>query len=396
MNRFVIGIGAAISLLIATDLIIHRTDGDSLIVSLTQIEEITFPTVNDTTYLISGDSLSVPLSQIDKITFSNVNDTPPTADTILVYPGDDINSIVDNNPEGTTFIIKSGIHSMQEIWPKNGNTFWGETGAILNGARVLTVFVQEGGLYYAPDQTQEGWYPSSDICLEGWERCNRPEDLFFDNEPFRHVTSLEDVATGKWFFDYEADRIYFADDPIDHSLETSVTNIAFIDNSNNVTIQNLIIEKFASSIGHGAVGYNGSSSGWIVEGNEIRLNHGNGIVVGSNSVVRENYIHHNGNFGIEAGAVEGISRVSNILYEANEISYNNYAHVMMIFGGGGTKFSLSDDIRVIGNYVHHNLDCLHHKDLDFLLPYCKHMIVPYNNMFYGLPNAYFLRQSGLL
>ena len=82
MNRFVIGIGAAISLLIATDLIIHRTDGDSLIVSLTQIEEITFPTVNDTTYLISGDSLSVPLSQIDKITFSNVNDTPPTAETI--------------------------------------------------------------------------------------------------------------------------------------------------------------------------------------------------------------------------------------------------------------------------------------------------------------------------
>ena len=72
VNRFVIGIGAAISLLIATDLIIHRTDGDSLIVSLSQIDKITFPTLNDTTYIISGDSFSIPLSRIDKITFSNV------------------------------------------------------------------------------------------------------------------------------------------------------------------------------------------------------------------------------------------------------------------------------------------------------------------------------------
>ena len=132
MNRRIIGLAAIISLLIATDLIIHKTDGDSLIVPLSQIEKITFPNVNDTTYLITGDSFSIPLSQIDKITFSNVNNTPPTADTILVYPGDDINSIVYNNPEGTTFIIKSGIHRMQVIWPKNGNTFWGETGAILN------------------------------------------------------------------------------------------------------------------------------------------------------------------------------------------------------------------------------------------------------------------------
>jgi hypothetical protein len=309
--------------------------------------------------MTDGNSLNVPLSQIERISFSAVTDTTPPEGAIEMFPGDDIQAIVDANPEGTTFILKSGTHRLlTEIWPKEGNTFWGESGAVLNGSKELTEFEMEGGLYYTPNQTQQT-YNIEDInfeyCQEGWERCAFPEDLYFDNEPLHHVGNLINVTEGKWFFDYEADRIYFADDPIDHSLETSVTNIAFIDNSNNVTIQNLIIEKFASSIGHGAVGYNGSSSGWIVEGNEIRLNHGNGIVVGSNSVVRENYIHHNGNFGIEAGAVEGISRVSNILYEANEISYNNYAHVMMIFGGGGTKFSLSDDIRVIGNYVHHNL-----------------------------------------
>ena len=348
MNRYSIGLAAIISLLIATDLIIHKTDGDSLIVPLTQIEEITFPTVNDTTYLISGDSLSVPLSQIDKITFSNDNDTPPPADTILVYPGDDINSIVDNNPEGTTFIIKAGVHRMQEIWPKNGNTFWGEAGAIINGGRVLTEFEQDGGLYYAPNQTQEGWYPSSDICLAGWKRCNRPEDLFFDNEPFRHVTSLEDVATGKWFFDYDADRIYFSDNPEGHVIETSITNMAIHNSGADVTIKNLLIEKYAVAIPAGAVGCcDPAPVNWLLENNEIRLNHGAGVVVGSQSNVTNNYIHHNGHLGIAAVG-------NDILLESNEISHNVYTGVDCGWECGGGKFSLTDKLSVVGNYVHHN------------------------------------------
>ena len=354
MNRYSIGLAAIISLLIATDLIIHKTDGDSLIVPLSQIDKISFLTISETTsqtgviHKTDGDSLTIPLSQIDKITFSNVNDTPPTADTILVYPGDDINSIVDNNPEGTTFIIKSGIHRMQEIWPKNGNTFLGETGAIINGGRVLTEFEQDGGLYYAPNQTQEGWYPSSDICLEGWERCNRPEDLFFDNEPLRHVTSLEDVATGKWFFDYDADRIYFSDNPEGHVIETSITNMAIHNSGADVTIKNLLIEKYAVAIPAGAVGCcDPPPVNWLLENNEIRLNHGAGVVVGSQSIVINNYIHHNGHLGIAAVG-------NDILLEANEISHNVYTGVDCGWECGGGKFSLTDKLSVVGNYVHHN------------------------------------------
>jgi hypothetical protein len=37
---------------------------------------------------------------------------------IEINPGEDIQAIVDAYPEGTAFIIKSGIHRMQEIWPK--------------------------------------------------------------------------------------------------------------------------------------------------------------------------------------------------------------------------------------------------------------------------------------
>jgi hypothetical protein len=237
---------------------------------------------------------------------------------------------------------------MQEIWPKNGNTFWGETGAILNGGRVLTEFEQDGGLYYAPNQTQEGWYPSSDICLAGWKRCNRPEDLFFDNEPLRHVTSLEDVATGKWFFDYDADRIYFSDNPEGHVIETSITNMAIHNSGADVTIKNLLIEKYAVAIPAGAVGCcDPGPVNWLLENNEIRLNHGAGVVVGSQSNVTNNYIHHNGHLGIAAVG-------NDILLEANEISHNVYTGVDCGWECGGGKFSLTDKLSVVGNYVHHN------------------------------------------
>ena len=151
-----------------------------------------------------------------------------TLQGIVINPGDDIQSIVDTNPEGTTFILKAGVHRFREIWPKDGNTFIGENGAIMNGSRLLTEFETDGGLYYAANQTQGDWYGGSDICQEGWERCNHPEDLYFDNVPLRHVTSLADVAPGKWFFDYDADRIYFADDPTGHTVETSVTYLSLI------------------------------------------------------------------------------------------------------------------------------------------------------------------------
>ena len=354
MFRHLINFLILLSCLMAEDIIIiHTTEGDSLTFPLSQIETLTFSTISDTTYMTDGSSLNVPLSQIERISFSTVTDTTPPEGAIEIFPGDDINLIVDNNPEGTAFIIKAGIHRMHEIFPKDGNTFLGEIGAILNGSRELTEFQQEGGLYYASNQTQGDWYGGSDICQEGWERCNHPEDLYFDDVPLRHVTTLDDVAPGKWFFDYDADRIYFADDPIGHTVETSVTYFAFPGGyGDNVTIQNLVIEKFASPVMMGAVGSTGGT-GWLVEGNEVRLNHGVGVFVRSESIVRNNYIHHNGQMGVGTGTEEEF-RVTNVLFEANEISYNNYAHVSCGFECGGSKFALTDGLEVIGNYVHHN------------------------------------------
>ncbi len=297
---------------------------------------------------------------------SNENDDDTLADTqevepIEIFPGQDIQYIVDNSPAASTFLLKSGIHRMQELWPRAGDTFEGENGTILSGARVLPEFSRSNDLWYSANQTQEGPRHGDQldpekgwVCPDEYPRCDRPEDLYFNDEPLLHVGSIEEVASGSWFFDYDNDTIWFADDPQGHSIETSVTYFAFVDSANDVTIRNLVIEKFASWVQLAAVGSSGNVSGWLVEGNEIRLNHGVGVIVSSDSIVRRNHIHHNGQIGVATGAPEGY-RVTNVLFEANEISYNNYAHVSCGFECGGAKFTVTDGLVVRGNYVHHNM-----------------------------------------
>lgn len=251
---------------------------------------------------------------------------------IEINPGDDIQSIVDANPAGSTYILKSGLHRMQEIWPQEGDTYIGEDGTILNGSRLLTEFEQEGGLYYAPEQTQQGGdHGDPYVCPEGWERCDYPEVLYIDDEPLRHMTSLEDVVSGSYFFDYDAERIYFADEPDGKKVETSITDFAFFFSASHVTIKNIIVEKYANHTDWGAVGGDQVTS-WLIEGCEIRLNHGAGIVVGGESIVRGNYLHHNGHVGVNAGSG------SNILIESNEISYNNFTRVSIGWDGHPFKF----------------------------------------------------------
>ena len=55
---------------------------------------------------------------------------------VVVAPGDDLQALVAANPEGTSFLIKAGVHRRQSVVPKNKNVFVGESGAILTGEDV--------------------------------------------------------------------------------------------------------------------------------------------------------------------------------------------------------------------------------------------------------------------
>ncbi|MBU8541474.1 right-handed parallel beta-helix repeat-containing protein [Falsiroseomonas tokyonensis] len=267
---------------------------------------------------------------------------------IIVSVGDDIQALVSAAPEGAVFWIEAGVHRLQSITPKDGQHFLGEEGAVLNGSRLLNSFSKDGSAWVASGQTQEGMRNALGEAAEGYDRAGYPETIYIDDQPLKHVGTKAQVVEGTFFFDYAADKIYIGNDPAGHKVEASVQPWAFEGGASDVVVQNLTIEKYATPIQRGAIGGDMLPEGWIIQDNDIQLNYGVGIAVGSNTQVLDNRITDNGNMGL-AGVGDSI------LVEGNEIAENgNWAGIDVLWEGGGTKFALTEDLVVRDNFVHDN------------------------------------------
>ena len=265
---------------------------------------------------------------------------------LSVFPGQSIQAAVDSAPPGASLVIKTGVHRLQRVTPKDGQAFLGESGAVLSGAQLLTQFVQQGHTWVAGAQTQEGQIHGE--CQAAYPRCSSSEELFLDDVRLRHVGSVSEVGPGTWFFDYAADRIYLGTDPSGRRVETSVTDAAFTGNASGVTIKGLTIEKYASGAQSGAI-YGVLGRAWTVEENLIRLNHGYGLSLGPSMQVRNNRLLANGHLGVGGG-----DYFADIVVEGNEIAHNNEAGFDPGWEGGGTKFWATINLVARGNWVHHN------------------------------------------
>jgi parallel beta-helix repeat protein len=102
----------------------------------------------------------------------------------------------------------------------------------------------------------------------------------------------------------------------------------------DVTIRNLVIRHMPQK---GIHALHWASDRWTIENNELTANR-TGVAAPNQSVVRNNYIHHNTKGGYDA------YRVVNVIFEHNEIAYN----------GGEQKIVGATDVTFRRNFVHHN------------------------------------------
>lgn len=267
----------------------------------------------------------------------------------VICPGESIADKVRRAPEGTAFLLKAGVHRLQQFSPKTNQRFTGEPGAVLSGARLLTDWIQEGNLWVHAGETEEGEVRLAESCEEEHPLCALPEDLFVDDSLLARVGSVAEVRPGTWYFDYAGDRVYIADPPAGRRIELGVLPWAIFSDATGVIIEHLTIEKYASPAQRGAIGSSGAGEGWVVRDNEVRWNHGMGIRVANGMQVSGNFIHHQGQLGLGGQG-------SGIVVEDNEIAFNNTAGFGPGRGGeaGATKFVATDDLVVRGNFSHHN------------------------------------------
>lgn len=294
---------------------------------------------------------SLPTDTQPEIPPDTQPETPPDsapAGSIAVGVDADLQALVNAAPTGATFWIEPGEHRLQSITPKDDQVFFGAEDAVLSGARLLTDFTKEGNAWVASDQTQEGMRRATTEGADGYARPGYPDAFFIDDQPQTHVDSLAEVRDGTYFFDYEVDKIYFGTDPTDRKVEAAVSPFAVAGDATNVVIQNLTIEKYATPVQYGAIGYNAPPIDWVIRDNDVQLNFGVGILAGDRTEVIGNRVHDNGQLGMGGNG-------NDILIEGNEIAHNGYfSGIDPSWEGGGTKFSATDGLIVRNNHSHDN------------------------------------------
>jgi len=235
---------------------------------------------------------------------------------------------------------------MQSILPRTGDRLIGRPGAILNGAVVLRNWVSNGGYWTNSGAPAQNTPAAIFSCQIPGAACTYPQDLYLNNVPLTHQLALP-IVSGQWYFDYANDVIYMADDPIGQTVELSVTRMAIGGAANNVTVQGLMVEKYAAHLQDGAIQPEGS--GWVIQNNQVLLNNGEGIKThGNNEQILSNIVNENSELGIGAG------RGSGDIIKFNTVSYNNFAKIHFGIEMGGCKFAATINTRVLNNTVSNN------------------------------------------
>ena len=275
---------------------------------------------------------------------AGVTDAPCPLGAIAVEPGASIQAAVDSAGDGAVFCLKNGMHRVQAVRPRTGQSFFGEGRSVLNGSKLLTNFSREGRYWVASGQLQRGRKHGE--CAHETPACDLPEGVFIDDKPLQQVLGKDHLKSDEFYFDYANAKIYLADDPRNRKVEATVAAFAFESTARDVLIRNVTVEKYASVAQKGAI-HASEATGWTIENCEVRLNSGAGIAIGTGGHVRDCDIHHNGEIGV-AGYGRDIS------IEKNRIWSNNIYGFDYTWEAGGVKIALSDGVTFLGNHVYDN------------------------------------------
>lgn len=273
--------------------------------------------------------------------------TPPSSGgsyDVVLRPGDSIQAAVKNNPQGTTFLLKAGLYRRQEVKPKSGMSFIGESGAVLDGEGV------------------------TDYAFMSWQNDNI-NNVTIANLEIKNYTpgeahgAISSYGTG-WVVDH-CDVHHSSTAGVKVAGSNSVVRDSYLHNNekiglkakgNNVRIENNEIsynnihDRFDPNWEAGGIKFGGGANGTIIRGNYIHHNHGHGVWsdMGSiNSVYDRNVIDNN--------TLSGINH--EISYDAviknNTIRNNGFGDSRDWMWGAGIQVR-GPNVEIYGNVIKNN------------------------------------------
>ena len=255
--------------------------GVILVIAACEGSEVTADSMTDA----CGSSASVVETQ------SDVASSGTVSGDVRFRPGDRVASVVSGSPKGTVFVFSPGVYSGVSVQPKSGQSFLGESGAVLDGNGAAFAFRSA----------------ASDVIIDGLE--------ITDYQP----ASRDGVIQGgiRWLVQ---------DNHIHHNGEIGIHDLG----------QGLVIGNRIHHNGRYGIAGGGFK---LVEDNEIACNANEIGLTGdsgatkfvftTNLVIRGNYVHDNFSHGIWPD----IDNV-NVLTENNRVENNRGNGIFYEIGCG--------------------------------------------------------------
>ncbi len=275
----------------------------------------------------------------------------------------------------------------------------GKQRAEIRGSDVWTGWTFDGKYW-----TKSGLKPftvTTHKCKPYTDRCNLPEQVFFDGKPLFQVAA--NPTSGQFAVIGDTrDTIQLADDPTGHTVEVTVRTSWIQGKADDVTIRGLTMRHAANPAHLGAIRTSIDSTAtnrrnrWAVENNYLYQTHGPivSLLGGEGHKVIGNDLGWGGQFGVHGHDLK------NTLVQRNEIHNNNTEEYWRAWSSGGLKIVHSDILTIENNHVHHNLapglwcdwDCnntnifknrIHHNATQGILYELSHTGDIYDNVIYS-------------
>ncbi len=227
------------------------------------------------------------------------------AGAVDIWPGQNIQAILNNFAGATTFCLRSGVHSIKSpIVPKTYNVFVGQYGAILDGTGWATTDTTQAA-FRAHNQDIDN------VTIRNLVIRNMPQrGIHAYGYCQRWTIEFNEIAYNRWGV-HASDNFVFRNNYIHH-------NVGPDPNSTDYTQR-----------GGAYAGYR--VTGVVFEGNQIAYNGPEQKMVGTNGVVfRRNWVHHNHRDGIWFDADN-----VNVLIEDNVVENNGRTGILYEINGSG-------------------------------------------------------------
>jgi parallel beta-helix repeat protein len=254
---------------------------------------------------------------------------------VKIRLGRQIQPIVNAHPNGTSFCLKAGVHSVvSTIYPKTGQSFIGEYGAILDGGRNTNIAFKDGGSRVTIRNLEIRNFGPKGAANEP----GTPRGAVYSSNATDWIVNHNDIHDNagigvRYFsgFRIRYNRInrnaqygvsgYMARDVVVEHNEISYNNLALFANADEGGT------KFAES------------DGLVIRGNDFHDNYGTAVWLDTrnrNVTIENNVIRHNQRHGV--------------FYE---ISYNGVIRNNLITRNGynGIYVAGSRDVKIYGNRV---------------------------------------------